>query len=537
MPRYYDGERWISMDDQEGSGYWSASIDANGEEVRQFIRQQAPGDFWDTGDFSGGYQPWDWQSVYGGMNPQGYSFQNLYGGTQYGHGVTSYSHIDPAQYQANQYANETREKLWNYYNSLPASSRPALNPDQFAKQKMAGARPGTNTLALQNQLASEYIPGYQSSYTQDQINQFGQQIGSGVGTQQIFAQQQAPKEDKLGGLVKMGLLGLAGAGLTGMLPGTENVFSGLFGGSGAADAAWGVNAAGGAGPTVTNAALLGGAGPTLEAAAAAGGAGLGGAGSSIGSNMGFFSDILGNGFTDIFSSGAIDSGGIMTGAFGDPIVSGGQMGLGIGGEAPWWESIPSATSQWFDIPTTTGGESFLGGLSMNDVLSGAKSLWGGVQGLGGMLGGAQNVGSLLGGDSIFGKVASAAPSIAALAYANNQGDFDTSRLESLYGAYNPEASAFEYDQNTATGRQRLNDSLTNRGVSGSSFGNYDINSFNTNRELGREALINQSVGNSANIANMILNADIKNRAIKNDLIGRALSGVGGSLASKSVFGS
>lgn len=48
-------------------------------------------------------------------------------------------------------------------------------------------------------------------------------------------------DSKLGNLVKMGIIGLAGAGLTGMLPGTENVFGGMFPG---VDASWGVNAAG-----------------------------------------------------------------------------------------------------------------------------------------------------------------------------------------------------------------------------------------------------------------------------------------------------
>jgi hypothetical protein len=47
--------------------------------------------------------------------------------------------------------------------------------------------------------------------------------------------------DKTAPFVKAGLLGMIGAGMTGMLPGTENAFSGIFDSVGAIDAPWGVN--------------------------------------------------------------------------------------------------------------------------------------------------------------------------------------------------------------------------------------------------------------------------------------------------------
>lgn len=148
-----------------------------------------------------------------------------------------------------------------------------------------------------------------------------------------------------------------------------------------------------------------------------------------------------------------------------------------------------------------------------------------------------NLGSLLGGRSIFDTAVNTAPFLAAINYAKNQDPFDTSKLDSLYSQFNPQASAFEYDQNTATGRRNLNDSLVNRGVMGSSFGNFDINSFNTNREIGRNALINQGVGTAGNLANMILDAQVKGRAVKNDLIGRSLAGLGSALSPKqTIFG-
>ena len=122
--------------------------------------------------------------------------------------------------------------------------------------------------------------------------------------------------------------------------------------------------------------------------------------------------------------------------------------------------------------------------------------------------------------------ASVAPIIAAIAYARNQGPFNTSRLESTYNAFDPNALTFEYDQNTARGRDALTSSLTNRGVMGSSFGNMDITNFNTMRDLGRRSLINQGSTAKADIAKAILEAEVKDRALKNQLYGTSLLALG-----------
>lgn len=119
--------------------------------------------------------------------------------------------------------------------------------------------------------------------------------------------------------------------------------------------------------------------------------------------------------------------------------------------------------------------------------------------------------------------ATTAPILAAIKYAMNQGPFNTSRLASLYGQYGPQQSAFEYDQNTQTGRQSLTDSLTNRGVAGSVFGENDLSVYDSSRYAGRAALFNQGVQNSAAIAGDILSADIQSRSLKNKMIGNALS--------------
>lgn len=119
-----------------------------------------------------------------------------------------------------------------------------------------------------------------------------------------------------------------------------------------------------------------------------------------------------------------------------------------------------------------------------------------------------------------------APILAAIAYAQNQGGFNTGRLESTYDQFEPNAMAYEYDQNTLRGREGLTSSLTNRGVMGSSFGNMDIANFNTARDLGRRSLINHGLTGRGDVAKSILDAEIKQRALKNQLYGTSLLALG-----------
>jgi hypothetical protein len=125
---------------------------------------------------------------------------------------------------------------------------------------------------------------------------------------------------------------------------------------------------------------------------------------------------------------------------------------------------------------------------------------------------------------------STAPALAAIAYARNQNPYDTSRLTSLFGEYNPEAQANIYDVNTGLGRTSLTDSLARRGVSGSIFGDQSLTNFDTARGLERGSLINQGVGTSAGIAGQILNADAVGTDQRNKLYGRALLALSGGLA-------
>lgn len=173
-----------------------------------------------------------------------------------------------------------------------------------------------------------------------------------------------------------------------------------------------------------------------------------------------------------------------------------------------------------------GGDSgFFGNLGLDGAASGLGKLGGGLLGgLGGLFGGIK--GMLPSGST----AAAMAPILAAIAYAKNQGPFDTSRLTSTYDQFDPAALAYEYDQNTARGRSDLTSSLSNRGVMGSSFANNDLTNFGTSRDLGRRSLINQGLVARGGLAGNILDAEVKERALKNDLYGKAL------LATGNVFG-
>jgi hypothetical protein len=154
----------------------------------------------------------------------------------------------------------------------------------------------------------------------------------------------------------------------------------------------------------------------------------------------------------------------------------------------------------------------LGGL-VKGIGSGFKDLLGGVK-------------SLLPSGGAFDTALATAPVLAAINYAKNQSPFDLSRLEDTYNQFDPNALAYEFDQNTARGRDALTSSLTNRGVMGSSFGNMDLTNFNTSRDLGRRSLVNQGLAQRGNIAATMLDAKVKERGLKNDLYGRSLLALG-----------
>lgn len=174
----------------------------------------------------------------------------------------------------------------------------------------------------------------------------------------------------------------------------------------------------------------------------------------------------------------------------------------------------------------------------SNIYSGGRSLLGSLFGDGatqpsGGRGGLFGGGGLFGNGGFVDRAAASAPVLAAINYARNQDPFDTSRLTSIYDQFNPSALAYDYDLNTGRGRDALTTSLQNRGVLGSSFGNMDITNFNTTRELGRNSLINQGLGQKAQIATNILDADVKARQLKNQLYGSSLLALGNVFGGRS----
>lgn len=150
------------------------------------------------------------------------------------------------------------------------------------------------------------------------------------------------------------LLGVAGAGLTGMLPGTTNVFGGAGGAAGAgADAAWGVN------PATTGTAgefsLAGGTAGNL--------AGSGGLSSAAGGVTGLTAGGGGLGLTVPASATAMGSGALLTPALaaaaGIPTAS---AGLGAGSAL----SAAQAMGGTGGAATTTAA----GGSALGRILSG-----------------------------------------------------------------------------------------------------------------------------------------------------------------------
>ncbi len=65
---------------------------------------------------------------------------------------------------------------------------------------------------------------------------------------------------------------------------------------------------------------------------------------------------------------------------------------------------------------------------------------------------------------------------------------------------------------------------------GSSFGNFDLASYNTLRDVGRQNLVNESSRTQAGIADRILAAQIAERELKNRLYGSSLLALSGGLA-------
>lgn len=223
-------------------------------------------------------------------------------------------------------------------------------------------------------------------------------------------------------------------------------------------------------------------------------------------------------------------------------AAGGLAALGAGaasgaGSALGSAAVNAATNTATNAATKSAMDKILGGIesgNWSDVLSGLGQ-------------GAASIG----------------PGLAAINYARNQDPFDTSRLESIYSqvptsfnydtsglrginvpnysfdtsrlnaaydSFDPMSVTKQYDLNTGQGRGALADSLSARGVAGSSFGNYDMANYGVQRDAGRQSLINDAIMKRAGIAESLLNNDRATaalnlqglglqRGIQNDILG------------------
>lgn len=352
-----------------------------------------------------------------------------------------------------------------------------------------------------------------------------------------------------------------------------------------------------------------------------------------GGNVGFFDDLLNTVAGDPLPG--FDANGNFS------------LGTGVTGDMSTVTNAIGDTVTERDLADIlTGGGSNLGPLS--DVLTGTA----GAVGLGTAKTAYDYVKQLFGGEGDVaknllgaitsplkeggGSLLSVAPSIAAINYARNQTPFDTGALQSVFtnagttgntqfntgnlqSLYNTDLSstldtskmndiysglqgnqsAFiksltnPYDEQTAMARGRLTQSLGNRGVLGSSFGNFDLTSYDAARDRGRADVVAQGMNNQLGLqtnvasnlmnaqnqdrayglntfnakaglannmlgaqqaqaqlglaaqglqntaANNLLNAQIKERELRNNLYGSALNALAGGLAPKNnfIFGS
>ena len=257
----------------------------------------------------------------------------------------------------------------------------------------------------------------------------------------------------------------------------------------------------------------------------------GGLGSdTFGGNMGFFDDFFGDFFTDSLAPDA----------FSQSLVDNPFTMYDLGG-APWAPATATAPFQpgfnLFDPSTYSGsfpGTSFFDNLRLPNIPGGdavSRFLFGSNA-----QGGSRGIADIFGDRGLIGTGLALGPGIAAINYARNQEPFDTGRLESVYDSIDPNSLALPYDLQTAKGRTNLTSSLTDRGVMGSSFANQDLSSYDTLRDLGRSNLLTSGAGTQATVANMILQAQAKERELKNNLYGRALLALSGGMRSTDIIG-
>lgn len=254
---------------------------------------------------------------------------------------------------------------------------------------------------------------------------------------------------------------------------------------------------------------------------------------STGGNMGFFDSILG---ADPWGAGVAD-----------PALSVGNLNVPDYAANVLDQVAPAAgatgNSAWDTF--LNGGSGVLGGAAAGAGMSSAalNGLRAALQGAG-LLGGASGVsrgGSIL--DQItgnpLGSAFNALPFGLALMQANSQKNDIApyiQNLNNLAQQYSGNQSSYlqsltdPYDQLTGVNRQKLLESLNQRGVAGSSFGDQAINNFDYTAGLGRADLLGKGIAQGAQtgagINTQAINAINARNLSSNALIGAGLNASG-----------
>ena len=134
-------------------------------------------------------------------------------------------------------------------------------------------------------------------------------------------------------------------------------------------------------------------------------------------------------------------------------------------------------------------------------------------------------------DDLLGLGAKTIPSLLAYNYFQNLPKPDTGQYQTLINkAGDMSGPLGQYDLNTATGRGTLNSSLSQRGVSGSSFGDQALTNYDTTRDIGRGSLGFSGIGTAGQLLNGMNNTIVGNNKNSTDFLGRMLGGIGNGVS-------
>jgi len=246
------------------------------------------------------------------------------------------------------------------------------------------------------------------------------------------------------------------------------------------------------------------------------GSGFGGGGG----NMSFFDDILGEVFpseVDTSSWGELLGNGYEGLNYGPGWDSGLYSGIDSSSFVPGYEELMNQGG-WLQKLSDAGVPfNVLQSIGSGNIPPGSQSL------LKKLFGGSGSDSEKMSGLS---KLLNAGLIGGGLLYGRNTMPNDVSLLEKSYANLDPNALTYQYDLNTAQGRNQLNSGLASRGLTGSSFGNSDVTNYNTVRDLGRRSLLNSGEKDKAMVADALYKSKYRNWQANTGMIGQGLNQIG-----------